>query len=190
MSRETVIRRIVKREIQRCALTEQAVCREALSLYRMACKEFGTWDTALKYAGVGIRRVYAKEEYTSDRVLEILREYCEGGQKLKASDLMRHDRRLYDAARRHFGTWRQVRMMVAPNDAANTGPRRGYRKWSPDVVIEQICRRQREGKPLSYTAVQREQGTLIYAAKKHFGSWQRALAAVGVAMKARRRKQA
>jgi hypothetical protein len=180
MSRETVIRRIIQRETQKRGLTEDVVAREAPGLYRSACKEFGTWDTALKYAGIGVRHLYAKESCARDHVIQRLRKYCARECKPTAKTVMRHDRRLYDAARRHFGTWRQAlraagtaQAIVAP--VPPSPPRK--RKWDPQTVIEHILRRQGEGKPLTYKRVQSEQSTLIWAAKKYFGGWQQALTA-------------
>jgi hypothetical protein len=144
----------------------------------------------LKYAGVGVRRLYAKEVYSRDCVLTLLREYSRDGRKLKAGDLLRYDRPLYEAARRHFGKWRQVRTLVAGDSVAAAPQRRKNRKWSAKCVIEQIRCRLRAGKSLNRKAVEREQSSLIYAAKKYFGSWRLALAAAGVARRTRRPKPA
>ena len=183
MSRETVIRRIVQREMQKRGLTEEMVARQSPALYHSACQEFGTWDTALKYAGIGVRHLYAKESCARDHVLQRLRKYCARECKPTAKTVMCHDRRLYDAARRHFGTWRQaLRAAGTPQTVVTLAPppSRRKRKWDPQTVIEHILRRQKEGKPLTYKRVQSEQSTLIWAAKKYFGGWNQALAAARV----------
>ena len=117
MSRETVIRRIVQREMQKRGLTEEVVAREAPGLYRAACKEFGTWDTALKYAGIGVRHLYAKEKAARDQLIQRLRKHVARGRQLAAKDVLRRNRRLYEAARRHFGTWREALRAAGLNPA-------------------------------------------------------------------------
>jgi hypothetical protein len=185
MSRETVIRRIVQREMQKRGLTDEMVARETPGLYRSACKEFGTWDTALKYAGIGVRHLYAKENCARNHVLQRLRKYCARNCKPTARNVMCHHRRLYDAARRHFGTWRQALHAAGTLQTVDTPPpSRRKRKWDPQTVIEHILRRQVEGKPLTYKRVKSEQSTLIWAAKKYFGGWKQALAAARAVTKA------
>ena len=185
MSRETVIRRIVRRESQKRGLTEEVVWRESPALHRSACEEFGTWDTALKYAGVGVRRLYATENYPRDLVIQKLRDYCEAGNKLRATIIMSYDRRLYDAARRHFGTWRVVQTIVAASAVTDRPPppSRRHQKWSPQRVIEQILSRRQAGKLLHYRAVKSDQITLFWAASRYFGTWNRALRATGIEVK-------
>lgn len=179
MSRETVIRRIVKRESQKRGLTEEVVRRESPALHRSACEEFGTWNTALKYAGVGILRLYVRECYTRECVIQKIRAYGEKGSKPTATSVISHDRRLYDAARRHFGGWRRALMaagiiVVAPSSSGRR------QTWSRQRVIEHILLRQQAGKPLTFRRVQKDQGALLWAAIRHFGSWNDALAAAGV----------
>ena len=57
MTREDVIRRIVELDLQDQGLSAEFVQRNARQLHAAACEHFGTWDTALQYAGVGVRRV-------------------------------------------------------------------------------------------------------------------------------------
>jgi hypothetical protein len=51
ISREEVIRRIVECEMQGQSLTEENVLQDVPDLHQAACERFGTWDTALEYAG-------------------------------------------------------------------------------------------------------------------------------------------
>lgn len=205
MSRETVIRRIIKRESQKRGLTERAIRRESPALYRMACKDFGTWDTALKYAGIRLRRLYVDESYTQDHVIERLREYYLKNGRPMAASIMAHDRRLYEAARRHFGTWsKAIRAAGIPTEQlclskdrhcndqeagaktmkdAGISRSQRYQKWSRQRIIEEILSRQQAGKSLHYKAVNDDQITLFYAAVRYFGSWNRALRAAGISVK-------
>ena len=47
MTREEVIRQIVRRERQQRGLSELIVSEEAPALHQAACHHFGTWQTAV-----------------------------------------------------------------------------------------------------------------------------------------------
>ena len=65
MSREAIIRQIVHRDLEQLGLAEEIVQREESELYVAACDHFGTWETALTYAGVDVRHVRQCKEYSS-----------------------------------------------------------------------------------------------------------------------------
>ena len=107
MSREAVIRRIVEREMQGQPLTEEAVRDDAPALHRAACEVFGTWDTALHYAGVRCcRRGF--EPSTPEQVIQQIRRYLQTGRRPIGTFVRRHHYRLHRDAIRCFGTWRQA----------------------------------------------------------------------------------
>ena len=81
MTRQDVIRRIVKRELKKQGLTEDVVIREATALHEAACVHFGTWDTALQYAGVNVRCLTVRDEFSADRVARKIRRLCLDGKK-------------------------------------------------------------------------------------------------------------
>ncbi|MDP6723165.1 MAG: hypothetical protein QGF59_31175 [Pirellulaceae bacterium] len=241
MTREDIIRQIVRRDVEQLGLTEVIVQQQDAKLYQSACDHFGTWETALQYAGVDIR--HAAPLSSRDCVLREIRKLCVRGCNLTTASAMKRDRRLYDAARHHFGTWQNalreaginlehVRLPKKPrtldkdkiirqlhkrheaglsmkrNDvcldnralataainafhswrralaAAGLAPEellaaRGNR-WSKERIIELIHARQREGKPINYSAIRREDSALISAARRYFGNWSKALLAAGV----------
>ncbi len=57
MSRKKVIQEIVLRHNAKLPWTVDVVIADANELYQQACEHFGTWETALQYAGVNIRRI-------------------------------------------------------------------------------------------------------------------------------------
>jgi hypothetical protein len=243
MTREDVIRQIVERDVQGQTLVDAMVRREAAPLHAAACEHFGTWETAVKYAGVHGSRLRDDRDYTPDRVLRQIRRLCQSGYSLRAGRNQHRYPDLYEAARRHFGGWKRA-LRAAGLDLKNAGlrstPRRldrqaiiaamqkrhreglslrwsrvcmedqalakaaksafaGWRRalaaanlpqrsghvatnrrWTTDVVIQAIQARQRAGKPLSYTAVRRDDNCLLDAARRYLGGWSSALAAAGV----------
>jgi len=69
-----------------------------------------------------------------------------------------------------FRTWRQ--MLELP-------PAPYYHRWRPDLILEAIRQRQRQGKSLRYSKVVADDNALACAAIRHFGSWQNALQSGG-----------
>jgi hypothetical protein len=43
------------------------VQREVQDLYESACEHFGTWDTALRYAGVDFQRLARERKYVDQK---------------------------------------------------------------------------------------------------------------------------
>jgi len=55
MIRDTIIRRIVQLDMAGNPLVEEEIQAAEELLYLAAIKEFGSWDTAIEYAGVSVR---------------------------------------------------------------------------------------------------------------------------------------
>ena len=148
MSREDIIRRIVERESQKRGLTEEAVLQDAPELHQVACEQFGAWDTALQYAGVSLRRLYAKPRYTREDVIQRIRTHCRRRCKPTAEYFRYHDRQLYVLARQYFGTWRQVLQAAGLNAPTRPAKRRRMTKvqcTSGRPTVGLAALRQKEG---------------------------------------------
>ena len=178
MSRESIIRQIVHRDVEQLGLLEEIVRREATELYETACDHFGTWETALTYAGVNVSRMDPRKEYTIDRVLQEIRLLCSSGYDLSTTHNMHRDRQLYEAARLHFGTWRKT--LVAAGVNLEHAFVRGPRKHDRQQLLETIRQRQTSGKTLVWTDVCLENRAFASAAKHTFGSWRKTLIAAGI----------
>ena len=151
MSREDVIRRIVERDLHNRGLSAEVVLQQDQDLYAAACLHFGTWDTALQYAGVSVRRVVSENESRAERVLTRLRRMCCEGYDLSAQHNIRRDRRLYEAARQHFGTWRNA-LRAAGINLEHAFVRRP-RKHDKQQLLETIKQRHESGATLMWTEV-------------------------------------
>lgn len=178
MSREAIIRQIVHRDLEQLGLTEEIVQREESELYAAACDHFGTWETALTYAGVDVRHVRQRKEYSRDRVLQEIRTLCISSCDLGAIHNMRRDRQLYEAARKHFGTWRKALATAGINleHAFVKSPRR----LNKQKILDRIKQRQATNASLIWTDICLENRVFASAAKRAFGSWRRALIAAGI----------
>ncbi len=73
MSREAIIRQIVDRDLANKDLSEESIRKKESALYEIACDEFGSWETALEYAGVDVRSsCRTDEKWTIERVQQQL----------------------------------------------------------------------------------------------------------------------
>jgi hypothetical protein len=106
MIRDTIIRKIVELDVAGHRLAEESIRETNELLYEAALNEFGSWQTALDYAGVRARDVGRSREQTAERVKQRLRRLCTTGYDLGAHLNRERDRELYYAALHHFGTWR------------------------------------------------------------------------------------
>jgi hypothetical protein len=159
-------------------LSAESVLREAKKLHSAACEHFGTWETALRYAGVDMRALAARDEYSRERVLSRIRRLCRDGHDLAAHRNQMRNRRMYDAARQHFGSWRGA-LRAAGINLANLRPR--SLRLDTNEILDRLRRMHAEGHSMKWTDVCLDNRTLAMAAKSAFRSWRRALVAAGLA---------
>lgn len=179
MNREDVIRQIVERDIQNRGLTEEQAAREVPLLHAAACEHFGTWVTALQYAGISERRITADDELSPERVLRRIRTLCIDGYDLSCTRNLRRDRRLYEAARQHFGTWRRA-LLAAGINLANARSRPKSRRLDRPQILQALRQRHEAGLSMYWITVCLDNRYLAMSAKHAFRSWRRALLAAGL----------
>jgi hypothetical protein len=117
-------------------------------------------------------------KWTRGIILERIVSLSESGQDLTYSAALRDHTALFRAAVRHFGSWRRA----AEDAGLETAARSSRRRWSRELIVEEIWRHALEGADLSWTAMRRTDAALVSAARKpeHFGSWRRALESADV----------
>jgi hypothetical protein len=190
MSREDVIRRIVERDIQKLDLSEDVIRVELPKLHQDACDFFGTWDTALQYSGISGRRATkprAKRIWKSqigadvspEAVIKMIRKLCLNGYRLSDEKVMSRDRRLYDAALEHFGSWNQALTESGVN------PDNIRMVWNnamsqSEQIVDELRTRHSLGKSLALRVVSRDNFGLAESVRSVFGSWSRGLLAAGL----------
>ena len=83
---------------------------------------------------------------------------------------------MYEAARRIFGSWRNA------VQAAGIAPRRvlTWERWSPAKILMMIRHLAQRKRPLTVVQMERRYGNMVSAARRHFGSWSKAVLAAGV----------
>ena len=178
MTREDVIRQIVVRENRQQPLAADVVLQEAAHLRAAAQRHFGTWETALRYAGVRHRKS-PSNALSEERILHELRTLCKDGYDLSGQCNSQRHRKLYNAARRKFGGWRNALRAAG----VNLERIRGFSphgRPSNQSIFDAILQRKVSGRSLEWKQTCLEDRALALAAKNRFGSWKRALTAAGL----------
>jgi hypothetical protein len=176
MIRRTIIRKIVEREVAGQSLLEDNARSSDELLYLAAVSEFGSWETALEYAGVSAHDVRRCRDLTPERIRRQLRRLCTTGYDLGAKVNRSRDRALYDAAVRHFGSWREA-LKAAGVNMTNVTHRRP-KHLDREAMILWLRNRQAAGQSLVYGEVCLENRDYAMAIKREFCSWAKALKAM------------
>ena len=179
MNREVVIRKIVAREIQKRPLSQELVEREDAKLFAEAGEHFGTWDTALRYAGISEYRVALRTASSRGFVLDQIRKLCRNGCNLSAQRIKERKRSLFEAANRHFGRWRAALNAVGvnPNNVSRKSKSRHHDRQQIIIALQQYYA---AGCSLSWSVVCLDNHELASAAKNAFLTWRRALNSAGL----------
>jgi len=113
--------------------------------------------------------------WTKDRILKAILQREVSGRSLRTAAIKADDRPLFVAAVRHFGTWREVFRAAGIDPEAVSG----RRIWSKERVVRTIRKIHRNGGMLNHNAIKKLDHSLIQAAYRHCGSWDKALQAAG-----------
>lgn len=173
-TREGLVEAILERQRRGDALNAKAVYEEDPGLYGVACIVFGSWEAALTVGGVdpdAIRQ--SGRPWDEERLGEELRAWCDAHGALNATVMGATKSNLYSAVLRHCGS------LDAAAERFNLPLDRRHRRWSRDVIIEEIQRLDRSGHRLTIPRIEDLVPGLDDAARLHFGSWEAALEAAG-----------
>ncbi len=171
-------------EIQRLFQTGEnlnyaSIAAEEVALLRAATRYFGSWRTAIEYAGLNYDDIRRYKTWTRERILERIRELNAAGEDLS----WRHvsttvDPQLAAAAtkHKHFGSWRSA-VTAAGLDY---GQIRRYREWDTTTIEQNLRELHAQGIDLNARNMEEYDITLITAARRRFDSWDAALTAAGL----------
>jgi len=142
---------------------------------------FGSWRNAIVAAGFDPKEVCRrKRKWTSERVLQRIRELHEAGEDLSHSAAKRNHQYLVVVAisNQFFGSWREAVAAVGIDYEEVSK----HEYWSKDRIGERIRELHAEGESLSHEDAKRNHGALVSAASspRYFGSWGAAIRAAGL----------
>jgi len=116
-----------------------------------------------------------RNQWTRERIIRHLLEREAKGLPLTVGG-QGVDKLMYMASRRIFGSWRNA------IQAAGIAPKRvlTWERWSPPRILVMIRHLSRRNRPLTTDQVELRYDNLVSAARRHFGSWAKAVLAAGV----------
>ena len=137
---------------------------------------FGSWDNALRAAGIDPADVRRYESWGEEKVIRRIRERKRQGLPLNSSTMQQQDAKLFNAARDYFGGWREA-LMAAGVNLEEVYKRR---RWNRDIIMDEIKQLDRRGEDLAATNMRENHSALYCAACKRFGTWTAAREACGI----------
>lgn len=155
------------------------VSQNQVALLRAATRYFGSWRSAIEYAGLNYEDIRRYKSWSRERILDRIRELHEKGEDLSWRHVStRLDPQLAAAAtkRKHFGSWRNA-VAAAGLDY---GMIRRYREWDEEKIKESLRELYEKGVDLNAKHMEEYDITLITAARRRFDSWDQALTAAGL----------
>ncbi len=160
-------------------LNYASIAAGEVALLRAATRYFGSWRTAIEYAGLNYDDIRRYKTWTRDRILERIQELHTRGEDLSWRHVSTSvDPQLAAAAtkRKHFGSWRRA-VTAAGLDYAQI---RRYREWDGETILARLRELHANGVDLNARHIEEYDITLITAARRRFASWDAALTASGL----------
>jgi hypothetical protein len=160
-------------------LNYYSIANNNLALLRAATRYFGTWEAAVKFAGLDYDEIRRYKSWTRDRIVARIKELHAQGVDLSWRNVCLHvDPQLAAAATKksHFGSWREALETAGLDYDAI----RKYREWDDARILDMVREFHRNGKHLNAKNMEQEDITLITAARRRFDSWHQALTAAGL----------
>lgn len=162
-TRDEIIELIRRRAEQGLALQSYAV--EPQSAEVASRKLFGSWKAALRAAGVP-NPMTEFPIWTKVSVVEGILIRQSKGKAMHCAAAAHEASRLYDGARRCFGTWKAA-LEAAGIDPANV--QRRHLPYTREDIVEHIRDKRERGEP--YERTFHHPVSIIKAARRLFGSW-------------------
>ncbi len=160
-------------------LNYSSVATNNLSLLRAATRYFGTWEDAVRFAGLDYDSIRRYKSWSRERIVARVKELHAQNVDLSWRNVcLNVDPQLAAAATKksHFGSWREALEAAG----LNYDDIRRYREWDDDRILDMVREFHRNGKELNAKSMELEDITLITAARRRFDSWHKALTAAGL----------
>jgi hypothetical protein len=173
-SREEVLRVIGELSSAGKQLNSGHIARNYPALAYAGRKYYGTWEDAIKAAGLNYEAIRRKCFWSRKKIVEQIRELRAAGEALNVSAAEKTHGGLVGAAAVYFGSWRQA-IKAAGLDYAKI---KRQKEWSKSEIASEIKRMRAQGVNLSTTIpIRKRYRTLHAAAVRYFGSWAAAMKA-------------
>ncbi len=171
-TKASVIEKVKTRERSGGDLRMGASTTQDGALVVAACRRFGTWEAALEAAGLDYASIRGTKSWSNEAVLSEIKQRQAMGKSLRTSMLKEEgNQSLMGAACKRFGSWAKAVEAAGIDYESITG----RIKWTREKLIERMRQRHKAGDSLDHQTIRREEGRLLTAAHRLFGSWAKAV---------------
>ncbi|GAB4248856.1 MAG: hypothetical protein OHK005_15480 [Candidatus Methylacidiphilales bacterium] len=149
---------------------------------------FGSWENAVKAAGIPYEAVRRYQNWSKDLIIAKIQELHRQGVDLsfRAMMLSKYNAMVYAAIRpNHFGSWKNA--LAAAGLEPETIYR--YRSWDEEAILEEIRKLKAMGADLSSKTMDETANPLIATARRRFGNWGKAVERAGIDYSTVRRRR-
>ena len=170
-SRDTIVAAIKEAGKQGADLCWTSVTRDknysALAYAAIRGNQFGSWDAALRAAGLDPSDVRRYEAWSEEKIVRSIKQRRRSRQALNSKAMQDEDSKLFNAALNYFGSWDKALAAagIAPKDVYKR------RRWNPDLIKSEIKALHRNGEDMAAPNMRRNHSALYSAACKYFGTW-------------------
>jgi hypothetical protein len=176
-SKVEVLRLIKELNAKGEPLNSGHVARNHSALAYAGRKYLGSWEAAIKAAGLDYDKIRRKSFWSRKKIVERIRELKAAGEPLHVSAAEVRYGGLVGAATVYFGSWR----LAIKASGMDYSKIKRQKEWSKKMIASEIKRMRRQGLRLETTIPVREKyRTLHAAAVRYFGSWAAAMKAAGL----------
>jgi superfamily I DNA/RNA helicase len=173
-SKEEVLRVVGELSRGKKQLNSGYIARNYPALAYAGRKFYGSWEGAIKAAGIDYESVRRKSFWSKKKIVEQIRKLKSAGEKLNVSAAEKSHGGLVGAASVYFGSWRQA-IKAAGLDYSKI---KRQKEWSKPEIVAEIKRMHKLGVELGTTIPIRKRYRILHAAAvRYFGSWAAAMKA-------------
>lgn len=182
-TRERVRRAIRDRRARGRELHSKGVKDRSAALYTAGMRIYGSWDLALKDAGVSPGSVRRRKTWTEAELRRALKDASASGTFRKGARFKRHHPALIQAAAYRWGSWSKALRAVGLRPLRPPPVR-----WTRREVVRRILERHRRGETLLAAEVSLQASALKRAAVRLYGKpWSDVVRELGFQYEGRRR---
>lgn len=178
-----ILRNIKQLRRSGSSLNYSAVRRTHSRLLARACRQFKSWDAALRAAGLDPDEIRRCPRWTKEEVCKQLRDLYKKRMFTDIRALSLKYTKLYGACCRYYGGGLAALKAAGIDYEELLGEH--PRRWTKGRIIVEIQRRDKQGKTLHLAAIMRNEPPLrrfCYAVLHQFGTWREALRAAGLTL--------
>jgi len=169
---------ILKKIEERIKKGKSLKCKDVPLLCLAARRRFGSYQAALEKFGLNYKILGIREcskRWSQKMILKEIEDLLRQGKSLNPIK----NKALYQAATKYFGSYRKALERVGLN-YGTLGIRESSRKWSKEKIIKELKKIWKAGEPMNPHHLAMHHLALLHAARRYFGSYDKAIEAAGI----------